>query len=227
MTPLVLIVGFLGAGKTTFLKSLLPALSEKSLRPKVIINDYQNAQVDAEQLLAFSQDVEAISGDCVCCGSRDELLSTLTGFEHGPGRLALVETNGTTDSESLIELLALETSLGDFAPPIQISLIDVQRWQKRLWHNRLEREQARSATHLVLSHAESVPPSRLEKVEVSLNHHKISGRRTNPSSLADELQQLTSDLANQPARRHPDHLFSSSGRLFWRMALFPPWATQK
>ncbi len=43
MTPLVVIVGFLGSGKTTFLKSLLPELKSQRVAPRVIINDYQNA----------------------------------------------------------------------------------------------------------------------------------------------------------------------------------------
>ncbi len=48
MTPLVLLVGFLGAGKTTYLRALIPALTAEGLQPHVIINDYQNARVDAE-----------------------------------------------------------------------------------------------------------------------------------------------------------------------------------
>ena len=60
----------------------------------------------------------------------------------------LVETNGTTDSEMLIETLSLERSLRHFSLPIQISVIDAQRWQKRFWHNALEREQARTASQV-------------------------------------------------------------------------------
>ena len=47
MTPLILIAGFLGAGKTTLLRALLPRLGARGLRPHVILNDYENADVDA------------------------------------------------------------------------------------------------------------------------------------------------------------------------------------
>src|SRR5882757_10372319 len=50
MTPLVLLVGFLGSGKTTYLRALLPALQSNGLDPHVVINDYQNAKVDAALL---------------------------------------------------------------------------------------------------------------------------------------------------------------------------------
>lgn len=48
MTPLIIIVGFLGSGKTTYLKKLLPLLSNLGIEPHVIINDYENASIDAE-----------------------------------------------------------------------------------------------------------------------------------------------------------------------------------
>jgi G3E family GTPase len=70
MPPLVLLVGFLGSGKTTFLKALLPLLKEHCVVPRVIIN-YQNAEVDAEQLVAFVDRVEAIRGSCICCSSNE------------------------------------------------------------------------------------------------------------------------------------------------------------
>ncbi len=44
-TPLVLLTGFLGAGKTTFLQNLVTAALEKDFVPHVILNDYENADV--------------------------------------------------------------------------------------------------------------------------------------------------------------------------------------
>jgi G3E family GTPase len=131
---LVLLVGF-GFWEDNPPQGLLPLLRERGLEPHVVINDYQNAFVDAEQLRGLAAEISAISGDCVCCGSREELLTKLASFGHLPGRLVLVETNGTTDSEMLIETLSLESSLRHFSLPIQISVIDAQRWQKRFWHN--------------------------------------------------------------------------------------------
>ncbi len=200
MTPLVLLVGFLGSGKTTFLKNLLPALRDRGLQPSVIINDYQNARVDAEQLSGLAAEISAISGDCVCCGSREELVAALEKFEHGPGRIVLVETNGTTDSEQLIEMLALEPALKVFSLPVQLSVIDAQRWQKRFWHNALEREQARTASHLYLSRSDTVPAARLADVENSLDHHHIRGRRVTLAAFADEIVALNAELQDKPQR---------------------------
>ena len=195
MTPLVLFVGFLGSGKTTFLKNVLPQLRQRGLEPCVIINDYQNAKVDAEQLRDLAAEIGAISGDCVCCGSKDELLSTLEKFQHGPNRIVLIETNGTTDSEQLIEMLSLEPELKKFSLPIQLSVIDGQRWQKRFWHNALEREQARTASHIFLSRTDPVAEKRVAEVEKSLAEHHIRGRRVTLEQFADELVVLNQEAA--------------------------------
>jgi len=119
MTPLILLVGFLGSGKTTYLRRLLPELRERGIDPHVIINDYQNARVDAELLRELADSIVPISGSCVCCGSRDELLGVLDKFEHAPNRAVVIETNGTTDSEELIELLSLEPGVARFTHPSQ------------------------------------------------------------------------------------------------------------
>ena len=50
MIPLVLLVGFLGAGKTRFLSDLIPAMHTRGLRPRIILNDFANASIDASRL---------------------------------------------------------------------------------------------------------------------------------------------------------------------------------
>jgi len=199
MTPLVLTVGFLGSGKTTFLKNLLPRLAALGVEPGVVINDYQNAGVDAAQLRELTGAVEAISGDCVCCGSKDELLETLRKFEHRPGRVVIVETNGTTDSEQLIEMLSLEPDLHAFTLPMQLSVIDGQRWQKRFWNNSLEREQARTATHVFLSRTDIVEPARLRQVEETLGEVTKAAHVT-VEAFAKELADLAEELKDTPVR---------------------------
>jgi len=205
MTPLVLLVGFLGSGKTTYLRNLLPELRLLGVDPHVIINDYQNARVDAELLRELADSIVPISGSCVCCGSREELLGALEKFEPAPNRVLVVETNGTTDSEELIELLSLEPALAPFTQPIQISVIDGQRWQKRFWHNPLELDQTRTANFLYISRWEDIDLKRREKVEESLAHHGILRDRLAPAALAAEIQEILADVRDLPSREATCH----------------------
>ena len=208
MTPLILLVGFLGSGKTTYLRQLLPGLRQCGIDPHVIINDYQNARVDAEVLRELADSIVPISGSCVCCGSREELLGALDKFEHATNRAVVIETNGTTDSEELIELLSLEPSLARFTMPIQLSVIDGQRWQKRFWHNSLELEQARTAGFIFISRWDEIDAKRREKVEESLAHHGLHGERVNPAEFATEIGTVIEEVREVPSRdasAHPAH----------------------
>lgn len=199
-TPLVLLVGFLGSGKTTFLQALAPALAAEGLQPSLLINDYQNARIDAERLRGLAADIATLNGDCVCCGSRDELLAALENFEHRPNRALLIETNGTTDSEQLLETLAFYPALKKFTPPVQLSVIDGQRWQRRFWHNALEREQAATATHLFISRTDTIDAARLEAVKKSLATLEIHAPATDPISFAKEIASLPEPA--EPAEEH-------------------------
>jgi G3E family GTPase len=156
--------------------------------------------VDAEQLAALVDRVEAISGSCICCTSRDALVSALEDFEHGDSRVVIVETNGTTDSEELIEMLSFESGLRKFSLPVQLSVIDAQRWQKRLWHNALEREQARTATHLTISRLDVVTEQRKTAVEASLAKCKVAGALVTPESFSLEILDLCQLMASKPER---------------------------
>lgn len=210
MTPLIVIVGFLGAGKTTFLQKLVPALGAEGLSPSLLINDYQNARIDAERFRGVIDEVTTLNGDCVCCGSRDELLAALEQFEHRAGRVLLIETNGTTDSEQLLETLAFNQDLKRFTPPIQLSVIDGQRWQHRFWHNALERDQVRTATHLFISRTDIIAPERLASVEKSLYSLGIHAPVTDPASFATEIASLPEPL--ETAHSHgTDHHHHGEG----------------
>lgn len=188
MTPLLLVVGFLGAGKTTLLKGLARQLSAEGLRASLLLNDYQNARVDAEQFRELLEEVAALSGDCVCCGSRDAFFEMLRSHRHEPDKVMLVETNGTTDPGPLIEALALDPELIGFTSPLQVAVIDCKRWQKRFWHNGLEREQARTASHVFLSRQDEVGPERLADVRASLARAGVRGRETTLEALARDLR---------------------------------------
>lgn len=208
MTPLVLIVGFLGAGKTTLLRRLVPLLIEKKISPSIVLNDYQNASVDAELFRDLAAQVTPISGSCVCCGSRQELLDALDAFVPRPGSILLVETNGTTDATELVTLLASDPNLRHFSLPVQVSVIDAKRWQKRFWHNGLEAEQVRTANHLVLTREEDLSDPRRAEILRSLGELAPDSPLTTPETLSGILSELVSSIAPHDSRtvhHHEEH----------------------
>ncbi len=196
--PTVLLVGFLGAGKTTFIRELLPILGSRGLEPYVLINDYQNARIDAGSLKHLIEEVEAINGNCVCCDSIHELINRLLSIPAKPHRVVLIEANGTTDPISLIEHLTAHTELRQsFKPLMQVGVIDMKRWQNRAWHNALELLQAKCASHLVFTRSDSVKTERCAHVRGNLEQLNPRSVETSPEKLAEELARIVA-MAQKP-----------------------------
>ncbi len=213
MTPLVLLIGFLGSGKTTFLRQILPELKQRGLTPHVVINDYQNARIDAAFLKEVTEFVKPISGSCVCCESSEELLNTFAEISLTPKSVLLLETNGTTDAEELLELLTLDSRVRRFTLPLQVTLIDAKRWQKRFWHNALERDQFKTSTHFLITRQDVVTAERLKFVEEHLRGINSVAVPVTPVGLCEELKQMLTTLdkisprisKEIPGHNHADH----------------------
>ena len=165
MEAIITIVGFLGAGKTTVLKYLLERYSNEGWRPFVILNDYENATMDAQQLTnkIGLNSIKPLSGSCICCSGIVELRNTVNRIPERKDGITFIEANGTSDACSLMEFLGVGLH-NRFLPPIQISVVDVKNRQQRGEHNELEANQIQVSSVLVLTHLENVHPNRKAQV---------------------------------------------------------------
>lgn len=184
---LVLLTGFLGTGKTTFLQNLVVELKRRELVPHVVLNDYENADVDAAFIRQITSDVKAISGSCVCCDSRDALFESLESQPAGPRDIIIVETNGTTDPLPLLDALACDWRTRPFRVK-QVALADAKRWAKRWRHNSLERQQVLTASHVFISYRDIALPGRFEATLASVQKLNPRVRLTDASALVAEIE---------------------------------------
>ncbi len=186
--PLVLVAGFLGAGKTTFLRDILPLLESRGLVPSVIINDYANAKIDASSLAQEGREVLPITGSCICCDSIHELMEALLDILVSDHGVVLVEANGTSAPASLIEHLLVNPPLREkFDPMMQVTVIDLRRWQNRKGHNDLERLQVETASHLLFTREDSETKKRIKDVCADLRRINAKAIEIQSAAFADEL----------------------------------------
>lgn len=196
--PLVLVVGFLGAGKTTFLRGLLPLLEARGLQPFVIINDYANARVDASSLAQEGRAVTPINGNCICCDSVIELMNVLLEIPPAGRRVVLIEANGTTDPTALIEHLLVNPELRRrFSPLLQVAIVDVKRWQKRHWHNELERLQVETASHILFTREDEVGEERFAAVRADIEWFNPKAAWIKRQPFALEIERLAEETPEQ------------------------------
>lgn len=162
---IITVVGFLGAGKTTFLKRLVSSYVDLGWNPFVILNDYENAYLDSQQFIGQieSKSVWPMNGNCICCSGINELRDCVNRIPERENGVTLIEANGTSDACSLMGFLGVGLN-ERFLPPIQVSVVDVRNWQKRGEYNDLEANQIQVSSLIVLSHIHGVEMDRLDFV---------------------------------------------------------------
>lgn len=200
MIPLVLLAGFLGAGKTRFLSELIPKLNDSGIKVRVVLNDFENADIDAERLRAVNALITPLNGECVCCATLPELMETLQNVPADPGSVMLIEANGATDAVELLANLTTDRRVAHFTPPLQVTVVDAARWQKRWWHNELERTQTVTATHVFLNWTHKLSADRRQTVEASIGTVAPRATYTDPAKFALTLQGLTASVRDIPER---------------------------
>ncbi len=161
MEAIITIVGFLGAGKTTLLKHLMTSYINNNWNPFIVLNDYENANLDALQLIDKIDPkwIRALTGSCICCSGINELRDYVNRIPERTNGVTLIEANGTSDACALMEFLGV--GLNDrFLPPIQISVVDVKNWQKRGEYDELESNQVQVSSLIILTHLEETTKNR-------------------------------------------------------------------
>ncbi len=75
-TPVYVISGFLGSGKTTFINNILES-APVNLKIMVLVNEFGAISIDREIIKADPINIVDLSGGCICCGLFTELMASL------------------------------------------------------------------------------------------------------------------------------------------------------
>ena len=97
--PMVVLGGWLGAGKTTMVNSLLRAADGE--RIAVIVNDIGEVNLDAELIAARDGDTVELTNGCICCTIGESLAVTLRDLvlvNRPPDRL-VIEASGVAEPD--------------------------------------------------------------------------------------------------------------------------------
>lgn len=112
MIPVIVLTGYLGAGKTSLLNGLL---TRPGTRVGVIINDIGKINVDTGLITGQIDAAESIAGGCVCClpdsGGLDELLEKLATPKLRLDAI-IVEASGAADPINVDRLLRYGNAAG-------------------------------------------------------------------------------------------------------------------
>ncbi|MGI9624579.1 MAG: CobW family GTP-binding protein [Acidimicrobiales bacterium] len=74
-TPVTVLTGFLGAGKTTLVNRILA--EDHGLRIAVLVNDFGEIDIDSELIVGVESGTVSLANGCVCCEVRDDLIGAI------------------------------------------------------------------------------------------------------------------------------------------------------
>lgn len=161
--PLVVLTGFLGAGKTTRLNRWLtdPALAETL----VIINEFGAVGLDHLLVEEAPGDMVLMAAGCLCCTIRGDLVATLEDLLRRrdnrriqPFRQVLIETTGLADPLPILQSILQHPYLSKrFSVAALVTLVDAVHGVATLETHAEARRQVALADRLLITKAELAP----------------------------------------------------------------------
>jgi G3E family GTPase len=133
----VLITGFLGAGKTTFINEVLK--NHQHLKLALVESEFGEKSVDQDLIVGMrAENIFDLSNGCICCTIANEFSLTLLDLADKAGELdfLLIETTGIADLSNVIRPFYDDEDLKErFELQGSICLVDAQHSEEQLTAN--------------------------------------------------------------------------------------------
>lgn len=157
-TPVVVVTGFLGSGKTTLVNELL----REERDSLVIVNEFGDVPVDHALVENSTEAAVALPNGCLCCHVRGDLEEALMGaaMRRRRGEIAgfdrvIVETSGLADPGPVAQTLYSDHALTrDFKLGPIVTVVDAADPEARKASMGIARSQIAAADVVVLSKAD-------------------------------------------------------------------------
>ena len=167
MTRFYLITGFLGAGKTTFLRQMLQSFAGEKVA--VIVNDFGKERVDATLLEGMGVELSEINNGSIFCACQiDTFHKAMEAVMEKQPDIILTEASGMTDPTNLSMVLQwMDESKLCLAGTI--CLCDATRFLKVLSTARVVRQQLESADAVVINKTDLATPEQLARIHEEID----------------------------------------------------------
>lgn len=211
--PVTVLSGFLGSGKTTLLNRLLKA--DHGLRIAVMVNDFGDVNIDKDLVVGQTGDVVELSGGCVCCTIRGdlldsarELLASGSAFDY-----VIVETSGLAEPMTVAQTFLVPELEASYRLDAVVTMVDSANIETWLASNETAAEQIRCADLLVANKLDLIGPEDVDRIRARLAGINANARvlpsingDVAPALLLDiEAHQPVQGMRFTPLREHTSH----------------------
>lgn len=110
--PVTVVTGYLGAGKTTLVNTILAGLSGRKYA--VIVNEFGDIGIDGDLIEAGREELIELSSGCICCVIRGDLVRTLRQLISDRPEIEgiIIETTGLANPSPVIQTMVVDQVIG-------------------------------------------------------------------------------------------------------------------
>lgn len=161
---MVVLGGYLGAGKTTLVNALL--CNADGLRVTVLVNDFGSINVDASLIRERGDDVIGLENGCVCCSIGGRLVETLIALGERETRpdLLVIEASGVSDPMRIAQVGLLDRAFRLHGIVVAVDASGIGETLADRYVGDIARKQIAAASTLVLTKTDLVTPEALQTV---------------------------------------------------------------
>jgi len=187
---IIVITGYLGAGKTTLFNRILT--SEHGRRVAVIVNEIGAVGIDHHLLLGSTQPLVEMSNGCLCCTVRGDLVQNLfelldrrAGFD-----TVIIETTGLAEPAPILQAVYADERLQEaFTLQGVVTVVDAKHIRGQLHDTEEAAEQIAFADLVLLNKTDLVTAQELDEIESDLRQinrlARIARTRNSQTDLAE------------------------------------------
>ena len=200
--PLLIVTGFLGAGKTTVLNRVLGA--QHARRIAVVVNELGRIDIDTKLIKSRAGDVMELVGGCVCHEVRvqSELWAAVAEVvARSRPEIVILETTGIAEPWAILDGLdALVPRAAPVSAAGVVCVVDAEVGARQLERHEEARAQAEAADRILLSKLDLASPAQLADVHRLLGQRNADAERAGFPVTADGTAALIPWLLDTEAR---------------------------
>ena len=174
VTPVTVLTGFLGSGKTTLANRLLH--NARFADTAVIVNEWGDIAIDHALVRASNENIVTLAGGCVCCRVAGDLVGRLRElhFQRANGivarfRRVLIETTGLADPAPLLAtLIEMPVVAARYALSGVVTTVDAEHAAGALDRHPEAVKQVAMADRLVITKCDRVQAAAIAPLEARL-----------------------------------------------------------
>ncbi len=167
---IILVTGFLGSGKTTFINWLLRTHPQEKV--SIILNEFGDVALESQFIQKKGEDVIELSNGCMCCVAKSDIprVISLIAEQSTETEYILIEASGLSDPEPILESFADSRIKDTIRLETIVCIVDCLHFLSMWGKHAIISAQLADSDIVLLSKSTNIPTDQKEKIKSVLTN---------------------------------------------------------